>query len=88
MSTNGYIHTCAGADEGQKRMSDLREMKEQVVVSYPISVLGTQLRSPTRAARASNDQLISPAPHLVWGDIVGWLVGWLAGWFLRQGLSM
>jgi hypothetical protein len=45
----------------QERASDLPELELQMVVSYVMWVLGTELRSSGRAAGALNQETISPA---------------------------
>lgn len=46
--------TCVMCYEGQKRVPDLLELELQTVVSHPVWVLGTELRSSVRAAIVLN----------------------------------
>lgn len=50
-----------GTPEGQKRVSGLRELELQVIVSCQIRVLGLKLQYAPRTASAPNHGAIHPA---------------------------
>jgi hypothetical protein len=45
------MHVCLGAHGVQKRASDPLDVELQVVVSHPVWMLGSELRSPAQAAQ-------------------------------------
>ena len=57
-----HSHNCADTHGSQKRISEPVEL--QVVVSFPMWVLGTKPRSSARATRTLNYWTISSSPHV------------------------
>lgn len=54
-------HVCAGTLRGQKRGPDPLEPELQAIASHQTQVLGPELRSSVRAARASNHSTLLPS---------------------------
>lgn len=56
---DGYVHMSAGAPWVQKRVLDLLEMELQILVSSPVWVLGTELRSIARTVHSVTAEHLS-----------------------------
>lgn len=56
-----FMHVSAGAQRSQKGESDPLEL--QLVVSYPMWILGAKFRSSERPLHMPNCLVISPAPR-------------------------